>query len=244
VQFTTGCGITYQPSLLVARPPGDEPDESLPVADIPAAGTVSAAQSTPSLAAHCQPGTRFPSHTVLGQADARPWTLHHKMPSDGRFRLVVFGGDVSDASQRARVNDFGAWVRTALLPRFGTLRPCGGADPHGATLRFRTARAPSLVDVLLVHAAPRDAVEPLRDLDEAYRPFDARLGWEYDKVFVDAPSHHEGDGEAYRRYGVDRARGAVVLVRPDGYVGLVVEVGREAQAEVERWFDGVLTRVP
>jgi len=210
---------------------------------MPPATTTSTARSTLSLATNCKPGMRFPSYQVLGQADARPWTLHHKMPSDGRFRLVVFGGDVSAPPQRGRVNAFGAWARTELLPRYGTLRLSVGGDPHGNTLRFRTARDPSVVDVLLVHAAPREAVEMLRDLDDAYHPFDAKLGWEYDRVFVDAASYHEGDGEAYRKYGVDRGRGAVVLVRPDGYVGLVAEVSPGGAAEVERWFEGVLTRV-
>lgn len=34
-------------------------------------------------------------------------------------------------------------------------------------------------------------------------------------VFVDDQSYHAGHGEAYAKYGVDAAVGAVVLVRPD-----------------------------
>ncbi|KAI8274951.1 FAD-dependent monooxygenase [Colletotrichum sp. SAR 10_98] len=36
-------------------------------------------------------------------------------------------------------------------------------------------------------------------------------------VFVDDQSYHAGHGEAYAKYGVDAAVGAVVLVRPDQY---------------------------
>ena len=227
----------------MAKPPDEKVDDGLPVVDMPPATTTSAAQSSLSLATNCKPGMRFPSYQVLSQADARPWTLHHKLPSDGRFRLVVFGGDISNSAQRERVNALGAWIRTELLPRYGSLRLSVGADPHGSTLRFRTERDPSVVDVILVHAAPRESVEMLRDLDEAYHPFDPKLGWDYDKIFVDAESYHEGNGEAYRKYGVDRERGAVVLVRPDGYVGLVADVSHSGAREVEKWFEGVLARV-
>ena len=183
---------------------------------------------------------RFPSHQVLRQCDARPYTLHHAMPSDGRFRLVVFGGDVADDIQRTRVNALGKWLRTSLLPDFGALGLSAGGAGAG---NLRLAKDPSVVDVLLVHAAPREKVELLRDLDEAYRPFDERLGWDYGKVFVDGPSWHEGDGEAYKKYGVDKKTGAVILVRPDGYVGLVTGLGEDGWSELRKWFEGVLRTV-
>jgi len=246
--FTTAIGITYQPSLVVASDPNTADQEEagpLPVVDDPLEpAEPSAATSTPSLAGGCRPGARIPSHQVVSQADARPWTLHHKMPSDGRFRLVVFGGDVSRPARRDRVNALGRWLRSTLLPAYAALPLSVAADPHGgATMALGTEHPPSVIDVLLVHSAPRESVELLRDLDDAYHPFDARLGWEYGKVFVDAPSYHEGDGRAYEKYGVDRDEGAVVVVRPDGYVGLVTSVGEDGWDEVQKWFDGVLRRV-
>ena len=39
------------------------------------------------------------------------------MPSDGRFRVIVFGGDVSRPGQLALVNELGGWLSTVLLPR-------------------------------------------------------------------------------------------------------------------------------
>ncbi len=154
-QFTTGIGITYQPSLIVApsagstAPSGDDPHAT--AGSIVTAGSITAARSAPSLATGCKPGTRFPSYQVLSQADARPWQLHHHMPSDGRFRLVVFGGDVSAAAQRKVVNDLGRWARTALLPRFGPVEV--GVDPHHRTIRLGepSTSTSSVVDLLLVH---------------------------------------------------------------------------------------------
>jgi phenol 2-monooxygenase (NADPH) len=203
-------------------------------------GNLSAAKSTSSLATNCKPGTRFPSYKVLSQSDARPWDLHHKMPSDGRFRLVVFAGDISIQAQKDQVNRLGAWLATSLLPRYSTISLSPGSDPHGGTMRFRTETDPSAVEVLLVHAAPREAIEVLRDLHEAYRPFDPKLGWDCEKVFVDGMSHHEGHGHAYEKYGVDPAVGAFVGVRPDGYVALVTGIEEENWLEMTGWLDGIL----
>jgi hypothetical protein len=47
--------------------------------------------------------------------------------------------------------------------------------------------------------------------------------------------------DAYRIYGVDPARGAMVVVRPDGYVGVVAALGDFAA--VERFLQRIIKRV-
>ncbi len=164
------------------------------------------------------------------------------MGSDGRFRIVIFGGDISVAAQRQAVNALGAWLRTSLLPRYPTIKLSAATEgPH--IVRFRTSQDPSIIDLLLVHAAPREEIEMITDLDEAYHPFDKQLGWEYGKVFADGPSYHHEHVQAYEKYGVGRAAGAVVAIRPDGYVGLVTSIGGEGRSEIDRWFEGVLRPV-
>lgn len=237
LQFITGIGIRYQPSLLVSG--ADECDSR---------GGLQEAETTPRTvgpAAHCQPGTRFASQKVLSQADARPWELQLQMPSDGRFRIVVFGGDISQATQLATVNKLGAWLQANVLspaksPRI-SLAP--GPDPRGGSgsSQWMTDEDPSIVDVLLVHSAPRDKIELLRDLHDVFHPFDKRLGWDYGKVFVDGQAHHQGHGRAYELYGVDPNKGAIVAVRPDGYIGLVTELEAEDDwRRLQTWFDGLL----
>ena len=212
----------------------------MPVVDLDLDAPRSPAQGTLSLASACRPGTRFPSYQVLRQSDARPWQLHHKMTSDGRFRVVVFGGNIKNPSHLQRVNRLGTWLRNELLPTLPTLSLSVGADPHGATGKFVTEQDPSIVDILLVHAAPREEIELLRDLDDAYHPFDPKLGWDYDKVFVDGPSYHEGHVDAYQRYGVDADVGALVVVRPDGYVGLVTALDESGWDQVSKWFMAII----
>ncbi|WYZ34231.1 hypothetical protein EsH8_I_000507 [Colletotrichum jinshuiense] len=229
--FTTGVGVTYQPTVLVASQPGEGADNEQGL-------KTSAAKSSPSLATNCKVGQRFPSHRVIRQSDARLWELHHKLPSNGRFRLVVFGGDISQQEPRDRTNALGAWL-SSYLPRLPTILLSPGSDPHSGSMKFRTDEDPSVVDVLLVHSAPREQVEMLRDVHEAYHPFDGKLGWDYDKIFVDGETLYEQPERAYEKYGVDRARGAVVGLRPDGYVGLVTSLSHEGIQEIQSWFDGI-----
>ncbi|OLN94309.1 Phenol 2-monooxygenase 4 [Colletotrichum chlorophyti] len=230
--FTTGLGVDYQPTVLVAKPPSADPNPL----------KKSSATSTQSLATDCKLGQRFPSHRVIRQSDARVWDLHHKLPSDGRFRLVVFGGDISQKPQRDTVNALGAWL-SSYLPRLPTIALSPAADPHSGSTKFRTDRDPSVVDVLLVHSAPRHEVEMLSDLHETYHPFDSKLGWDYDKIFADGETFYEEPARAYEKYGVDRGKGAVVGLRPDGYVGLVTSVGQDGQGEIQKWFEGIFQSI-
>ena len=89
----------------------------------------------------------------------------------------------------------------------------------------------------MIHSAPRKGIE-LLELHDVFHPLDEREGYDYGKVFVDDESYHEGHGEAYRGYGVDRERGCVVVVRPDQYVGWIGEV--EDVVDLGGYFDGIL----
>lgn len=181
-----------------------------------------AATSKEDLASNIKLGMRFPNFQVLNQTDARPWHFQSKLRSDGRFRIIVFAADIASAEQLKRVNALGEELQTSLLPRY---------TPDGAKID-------SVIDVLTLHAGSRTDVQ-LLDLHEVYHPFDKRTGWDYDKVYVDAPSHHEGDGKAYEGYGVDpKGQGVLVVARPDQYVGWIG--GLTDLDEMRKYFDGVL----
>ncbi|CAK7201901.1 hypothetical protein SEUCBS139899_004616 [Sporothrix eucalyptigena] len=253
--FTTAVGIRYQPSVLVAAPTDSSAGEMIGEDDVEAQENVlqSQAHSTSVLSTACIVGMRFPSHQVLRHADARPWQLHHKMPSDGRFRLVVFGGELSSASASPpkldRVNKLGVWLAGTLLPQLPTMSPMPGTtNLHGGGrpgYGLQAQNPPSIIDILLVYAGASDEGGEvnsfsLLDLHEVYHPFDPKLGHDYDKVFVDRRSHHDGDGKAYENYGIDRTQGALVGVRPDGYVGLVTSLDESGWPEVSKWLEGIL----
>jgi len=56
----------------------------------------------------------------------------------------------------------------------------------------------------------------------------------FGKVFLD------GDMKAHGMYGVDVQRGAIIVFRPDGWIGTVVSLQGTEQLKV--YFDGILKR--
>jgi hypothetical protein len=64
--------------------------------------------------------------------------------------------------------------------------------------------------------------------------------WRF-RVFVDDISTAlNAGGKAYSTYGVDRSAGAIVVVRPDGYVGIVAPV--EDVGVLNTYFAGFMTQ--
>ncbi len=220
--FASGLAVDYGASILVAKP-GDSAEEG-DGADVgPKTNSVGKVVGKQELASNIKMGMRFPSFQVLNQSDAHPWQLCHFLKSDGRFRIILFAGNLTDETQRRRVQRLGEEL--AALDSF--LR------------RFTPSEKPidSTIEVLTVHSAPRQEVE-LHDLHEIYHPYDPKEGWDYNKVFVDDISYHEGHGEAYKNYGVDKERGCIVIVRPDQYVGWIGEL--EDVHDMDRYFSEIL----
>lgn len=51
---------------------------------------------------------------------------------------------------------------------------------------------------------------------------------------------YDKDGSAHERYGVDLKKGAIFVLRPDGWIGTAVEMGENAVAELSTYFKGFL----
>ncbi|KAF6815879.1 FAD monooxygenase [Colletotrichum plurivorum] len=230
--FASGLSVDYGPSVLVAKG-GDaieKGDGSREVAASPAAKGLSVEElaGKQALASGLPVGMRFDSVKVLNQACARPWHFQERLKADGRFRVVLFAGDILDPEQKTRVDRF-----------------CAALDSPSSFLRRATppgAAVNSVVEVLTIHSSKRTETELLRDFPEVLHPFDPRLGWDYNKVFVDDESYHEGFGDAYSKYGVDKKRGCVVAVRPDQYVAWVGEL--EDFDQLQSYFEGCLVLRP
>ncbi|KAA8622825.1 UbiH 2-polyprenyl-6-methoxyphenol hydroxylase [Pyrenophora tritici-repentis] len=212
--FATGLSVDYGTSMLVgkagnAAEQGDGTDVS---SEIQLVGKQELASKTPL-------GMRFPNYQVLNQASARAYDFQPKLASDGRFRIIVFAGNVVNPSQSARLQAFCKYMTSSPI-----------LAPH----------LHKNIEVLTLHSSKRIDVELLKDFPEVLHPFDARTGWDYDKVYVDDEAYHEGFGDAYGGYGVGRETGCVVVTRPDQYVGFIDGVDEEGAKGVEGYFEGIL----
>ncbi|KAK3900941.1 FAD binding domain-containing protein [Staphylotrichum tortipilum] len=210
MKFTTGLSIRYPKSPAVQLPRGlDELGPSLLKADL-------------------VPGKRLLNFQVVYQADCTVARVQTRMQATGAFRVIVFAGDIAEPRLLARLQTLGKFLgdRDAGLGRLTV--------PYDGREYAAWQRVP--VEVLVVHCAERERVE-LLELEEVYRPWSDDQGYDYWRVFADAESVLEGHGRVHERLELDRQKGCCTVVRPDGYVGAVVDMD-----DVERlreYFQGV-----
>lgn len=211
--FASGVAVNYGSSIIIAKH-GDAAEQG-DGTDV-GHNTNVRVMSKELLASNIKIGMRMPSFKVLNQSDARPWHFQERLKSDGRWRIVIFAGDISDENQMSRIKLLGQELQT-LVARF---------TPESKAID-------STIEVLMVHSAPRVKVE-LLDLPDIFHPWSKRDGYDYWKVYVDDISYHEGHGKAYEGYGVDKLRGCAVVLRPDQYVSWVGEL--EDIGEMDKFF--------
>ena len=159
------------------------------------------------LKADIVPGKRLPDFQVVCQADGVTTRIHPRLHANGAFRILIFAGDIAKGTHLPRLQTLGSWL----------------SDYESGLGRFTVGDSQARVEVLVVHCAARNNVE-LMELHEVYRPWNENLGWNYWRVYADVESAHEGHGRVYERLAIDREKGCSVIVRPDGYIGMVVDV--------------------
>jgi len=107
-RYTAGQATRYAPSLIVSGPPA-------------AAAGGRAGPGGLVL------GMRFPSAQVVRFSDAKPVQLLRALPSDGRWRFVVFGGDIHDVPSREKLDKVRSTLSFSLSPWTPTLTSTAGA---------------------------------------------------------------------------------------------------------------------
>ncbi|KAJ7321851.1 FAD binding domain-containing protein [Mycena albidolilacea] len=207
-KWTSGTAVKYDPSLVM---------------------TESTAAKT-ELAKNIIVGSHFESHMVVCYADAHAVQFADRLVADGRWRLIVFAGDLGRPNQLQRFNDFCSRLTNAHDS------PIKKYTPPDADLN-------SVIEVLTLTSSPRKALS-YSAFPELARPFVGRFRYPtYDQIFSDELSYLDGGGEAYSGYGVDpNGPGCVVIVRPDQHVADVL--GFEGCVEKSgRFFDGFMMHV-
>ena len=197
MKFTTGLSIRYPRSCAVQWPDGVEDlGPSLLKADL-------------------VPGKRLQDFQVVYHADGATARIQTRMQATGAFRVIVFAGDIAQRQLFEKLQRLGEFLvdRDAGLGRLTT-----PSDDNKSAVWQQV-----WVEVLVVHCAERDGFE-LLDLHEVYRPWSTGEGHDYWRVFADAESVLEGHGRVYERLELDKQKGCCAVVRPDGYVGAVVDV--------------------
>ena len=217
MRFTTGLSIRYPPSCLVQLPRGvRELGESLLKADL-------------------VPGKRLQDVQVVYHADGIPVRLQSRMKATGAFRVIVFAGDIDDAEHFGKVQRLGDFLanHTSGLGSLTMMTPNRSGAPE--------SEDQPAIEVLLIHSSDRFRFH-LTDLHEVYRPWSNKFGYDYWRVFADGESAHDGHGRAFERLDIDKKKGCCAVIRPDGYIGAVMDL--ENEEGLRDYFEGVGMLIP
>ncbi|KAI0042735.1 hypothetical protein FA95DRAFT_1499663 [Auriscalpium vulgare] len=170
------------------------------------------APSYQSAAAHLTVGQRLTPHMLVRAADARAVEIQDYAPADTRFKVLAFIGDLKANAERiARLVE-------------GLSRPCG-------FLQRAKARNFDAFDVVTICKGKKEEINYV-DVPKA-------LITHWTKVLVDDTDVlGKQGGKMYEAYGI-ADEGAIVVVRPDGYVGVVAPL--DGLSIVDDYFAGFMT---
>jgi len=126
----------------------------------------------------------------------------------------VFAGDTSDLGQMERIGN----LADNIGGEDGFLKRYGGKD-HEA------------FDVLSISSAGKEKVN-YTDFPEVFRSHWSRV------LLDDTDMFGRVGGKGYEYFGIDPKCGAIVVVRPDGYVGNIVSF--EDVKHLDRYFEGFM----
>lgn len=186
--------------------------------------------SAPSPRGHelLRPGLVFPLATVTRVVDARVVDLEQEIPQNGSYRIFVFAGNPKTTSRA--ISDFAASLRqenslfSAYARQDVTVVPYRDRhNPHSTFFTF-----------CFIFNAPRVKIEVSEVLPD----------------FLEHYSYHvyaddiQTQGSAHAKLGIDQDNGAVVIVRPDGFVGcsLPLAEGSKTVEAINLYFAAITTK--
>lgn len=167
-------------------------------------------------------GRRFHSAPVVRVADAMRMQLGHAAEADGRWRIYAFAGKDDDSAPGSAIHRLADWLQT---------------DPKSPVVKY--TRAGEDIDAVIdLRAVFQQTFDQLayEEMPALLKPTKGKLGLQdHEKVFcVD----HKGGGDIFDMRGIDRARGCMVVVRPDQYIAHVLPL--DGFDELAAFFDGFL----
>lgn len=159
-------------------------------------------------------GRLFINSDVTRVVDANVVHLEQEIPLNGSFRIFVFAGNPSTTHTALRdfashINNKRSFYAAYLRDDIDSVSHHENHNPHSLFFTLCT-----------IFAANRSSIEISRDVPEV-------LGRYRDHVYADDRWDRrvlDAKAAAHAKMGLDEEKGGVVIVRPDGYVGMVVKL--------------------
>ncbi|MCJ1359202.1 MAG: hypothetical protein MMC33_009202 [Icmadophila ericetorum] len=195
-EFTTGYGVAYNPNVFNWST--EHPAQS----NLFLKGT------------KLRTGRIMPPADVTRVVDANTVQLEQEIPVNGSFRIFVFAGKPC-LTQRA-IADFAA----NLSKKKSFYKVYERSDVSSVDYHEHHNPHSHFFTICTIFAAPRPTIE----ISDLLPPLLARYS---DHVYADDQWDRrvpDAQASAHAKMGIDEERGAVLVVRPDGYVSCVVKL--------------------
>lgn len=159
-----------------------------------------------SLATGLKIGMRFHSDNVIRLSDARQMQLGHTLKSDGRWRFILFANDTDEGQPGAPLASLCQYLsehHDSPIVRF-TPNDSDIDSIFDVRAVFQSLHHKLSIELMPSLLLPAKGLYQLTD---------------YEKLFC-ADSNHTSD--IFNTRGIDRACGALIVVRPDQYIANVL----------------------
>jgi phenol 2-monooxygenase len=167
-------------------------------------------------------GTRFHSAPVIRVFDAKPAQLGHTVRADGRWHLFAFAPAEDPAKPISAIRALCDFLEGAANSPLKKYTPADADIDAVFDVRVIVQQSHQELDT--------GALPPL------LLPQKGRFGLrDYEKVF--SPDL-KGGQDIFTMRGIDRARGCLVVVRPDQFVGHILSL--DGHAQLAAYFDAFL----
>lgn len=196
-EFTSGYGVAYDPNSLNWS------------ASHPAQSVVINPKGNKN-----RTGRILINSNVTRVVDANTVHLEQEIPVNGSFRIYVFGGKLSTTKQALKDFTYNlgkskSFLTSYLRSDIDSVSHHERHNPHSYFFTFCT-----------IFASKRSDIEISRDVPELLARY-------RDHVYADDIWDQrvpEAKAAAHAKMGLDQEQGGVIVVRPDGYVGIVVSL--------------------
>ncbi|RWA11549.1 hypothetical protein EKO27_g3558 [Xylaria grammica] len=216
-EFTSGYGVAYGPNVLNWSP------------SHPAQSRLIHPEGT-----KLRTGRLMANADVTRVIDANIVHLEQQIPWNGSFRIYIFAGKPSVTSRALKDLAFQLGGKRSFFGSF--LRPDVDTVSHHEIYNPHSL----FFTICTIFAAARSDIEISRDLP-------GLLGRYRDLVYADDKWDRrvpDAAAAAHAKMGVDEEKGGVVVVRPDGYVGIVTSLveGSGTIDALNTYFDAFCTK--
>lgn len=167
-------------------------------------------------------GVRFHSAPVVRVADAKPQQMGHTLKADGRWRLIAFAPDGDSGQPGESIAELCSFLTTDPTSPLRMYTPAG----HDID---------SVIDVRAVFQLQHREVA-IETMPSLLLPAKGQFGLiDYEKIFsLDTTSGLD----IFDQRGIDRAEGALVVVRPDQHIAAVFAL--DGYASLSAFFAGFM----